>query len=411
MKDENKLTAAEQLSLAVHNCLEGDPSCLDDLIQQLLRSIRLRLGMEVAFVSEFMSTRRVFRYVDSHEGVDVIPVECSEPLSEGYCKRVVEGSLPEMILDARALTDVDGVNPRYRANIGVHISVPIRLSDGRIYGTFCTLSGQAAPGLGERDLAFVRVCADVTAALLEARQDVYGQGLLRRERIHKLLEDQGLTMVLQPVKSLSRDAYCGYEALTRVTAGDWPPDVLFADAEHTGLADLLGAYTVAFSCNLLASLPKEAFIAINVCPNFVLDNDLAALLPKPLLPRIVLEITEHAAVSHYGKIANALAPLRAHGLRLAVDDAGAGYASFRHILALRPDIIKLDVSLIRHIDRDEEKQALASLLIQFTQQRGYQLIAEGVETEAELEVLRELGVDLIQGYLIEQPQPLDYFCL
>lgn len=409
MNEVSKLATAGQLSQAVQNCLEVDPSCLDDLIQQLLRSIRLRLGMEVAFVSEFMPTRRVFRYLDSDEKVNVIQVECSEPLSEGYCKRVVEGSLPELILDARALTGLEGINPRYRSDIGVHISVPIKLSDGRIYGTFCTLSGQEIPGLGERDLAYVRVCADITAALLEARQSVYGKDLIRRERIQKLLEDKGLTMVLQPIKSLSNDQYCGYEALTRAIAGDCPPDVLFSDAEQTGLGDRLGAFTVEFVRDLLPSLPDDAYISINLCPRFLLDNDLAALLPRSLLPRIVLEITEHAAVSHYGKIANVLAPLRAHGLRLAVDDAGAGFASLRHILVLRPDIIKLDISLIHCIDRDEEKQALAAVLIQFARQRGYHLIAEGVETEEELQVLQALGVDLIQGYLIERPQPLHYF--
>lgn len=408
MIDKNEQATAEHLFHAVQNCLEVDPSCLDSLIQQLLRSIRQRLGMDVAFVSEFLPTRRVFRYVDSDQGVDVIQVECSEPLSEGYCKRVVEGALPELVLNARGLPDLDGLNPRYRAEIGVHISVPIRLSDGRIYGTFCTLC-ESGTDMGEQELAFVRVCADITAALLEARQDVYGQGIARRERIHRLLEDQGLTMVLQPVKSLSRDTWCGYEALTRVIAGDWPPDVLFADATQVGLDSQLGAFTVAFALDLLANLPDDTFIAINVSPRFLLENDIAALLPQSLLPRIVLEITEHAAVSHYGKIANALAPLRAQGLRVAVDDAGAGYASFRHILALRPDIIKLDISLIHNIDRDEEKQALAALLTEFARQRGYQLIAEGVETEAELEVLRAMGVDLIQGYLIERPQPLNYF--
>jgi EAL domain-containing protein (putative c-di-GMP-specific phosphodiesterase class I) len=101
-----------------------------------------------------------------------------------------------------------------------------------------------------------------------------------------------------------------------------------------------------------------------------------------------------------------LEPLRKKGLRLAVDDAGAGYASFRHILRLEPDIIKLDMSLTRDIDTDRTRRALAAALIRFAQETGSKIIAEGVETQSELEVLRSLGISMAQGYLISRPVPL-----
>jgi EAL domain-containing protein (putative c-di-GMP-specific phosphodiesterase class I) len=100
-----------------------------------------------------------------------------------------------------------------------------------------------------------------------------------------------------------------------------------------------------------------------------------------------------------------LRPLRARGLRLAVDDAGAGYASFRHILRLRPDHIKLDMSLTRNIDTDKSKRALALALIEFARETGSELIAEGIETQGELATLRELGVMRGQGYLLGRPAP------
>lgn len=101
-----------------------------------------------------------------------------------------------------------------------------------------------------------------------------------------------------------------------------------------------------------------------------------------------------------------LAPLRSRGLRLAVDDAGAGFASFRHILQLKPDIIKLDISITRDIDTQVSRRALAAALIRFAQETGSKIVAEGVETEAELAVLRGLSVDKAQGYLIGRPVPL-----
>lgn len=119
----------------------------------------------------------------------------------------------------------------------------------------------------------------------------------------------------------------------------------------------------------------------------------------------MLEVTEHASVSDYSLIAAELAPLRRKGLTLAVDDAGAGFASFRHILKLKPDVIKLDISLIHSIDTDIGCRALAAALIRFAEETGSKVVAEGVETAAELHVLRELGISLAQGYLLGRPLP------
>jgi EAL domain-containing protein (putative c-di-GMP-specific phosphodiesterase class I) len=122
---------------------------------------------------------------------------------------------------------------------------------------------------------------------------------------------------------------------------------------------------------------------------------------------VILEITEHAAVADYDRLVAALAPLRALGLRVSVDDAGAGYASLRHILALEPDILKLDISLTRGIDHDCKRRALASALIAFAREINTGITAEGVESEAELETLSALGVTHVQGYYLARPMELD----
>lgn len=114
----------------------------------------------------------------------------------------------------------------------------------------------------------------------------------------------------------------------------------------------------------------------------------------------MLEVTEHTSVDDYAQIVAALKPLRDAGQKLAVDDAGAGYASFRHILRLQPDVIKLDISLIRQIDCYTGCRALAAALIRFADETASKIVAEGVETDAELQALRKLEVSSAQGYLL-----------
>ena len=118
--------------------------------------------------------------------------------------------------------------------------------------------------------------------------------------------------------------------------------------------------------------------------------------------RIVAELTEHTRVDDYRGLLDALAPLRRQGLRIAVDDAGAGYAGLRHVLRLEPDLIKLDLELIRDIHTDPAKRALVT----FAADTSAILVAEGIETADELATLRALGVPYGQGYHLARPGPL-----
>ena len=138
-------------------------------------------------------------------------------------------------------------------------------------------------------------------------------------------------------------------------------------------------------------------------PQTILSGSLLPGLAAVQLNKIVLEVTEHDPIENYDQLIDVLRPLRAGGLRLAVDDAGSGYASFRHILRLSPDIIKLDQSVTRRIDCDVAHRALGSALVTFARETGCVVIAEGVETNEELGVLREIGVETVQGYLFGRP--------
>lgn len=147
---------------------------------------------------------------------------------------------------------------------------------------------------------------------------------------------------------------------------------------------------------------------MNSSPELILTGRLHPLLDQMAdLSRLVLEITEHAAVHDYVALALSLSPFRRRGARLAVDDAGAGYSSMRHILNLAPEIIKLDISLTQHIDSDAKRRALAKGLTSFAHEIGSLVIAEGVERPEELDMLQRLGVDCAQGYLLSKPLELE----
>jgi EAL domain-containing protein (putative c-di-GMP-specific phosphodiesterase class I) len=156
----------------------------------------------------------------------------------------------------------------------------------------------------------------------------------------------------------------------------------------------------------LETLPEDVYVAVNGSPELVLSGELPALLQSVDISRVVLELTEHASVTDYHELTSALAPLRALGLRIAIDDAGAGYASMRHILSIEPNLVKLDISLTRGIDQDRKRRALASALIAFARETDMGIVAEGVETAAELVTLQSLGAKRVQGYHLARPMPL-----
>lgn len=229
----------------------------------------------------------------------------------------------------------------------------------------------------------------------------------KRERIERVLSEHRLTPVFQPVVHLPSRSVVGVEALARFPLEPARgPDRWFAEAAEVGLGVPLELLAVRTALRALDSLPETVFLAVNVSPTTVLSAELAEILTGPACRRLVLELTEHVQVEDYDALAAALELPRARGVRLAVDDTGAGFASLQHLLGLAPDVVKLDISLTRGVDRDAARRALAGALVLFTAEIGAILVAEGVETASELEVLEQLGVQYAQGYHLGRPGPL-----
>jgi EAL domain-containing protein (putative c-di-GMP-specific phosphodiesterase class I) len=375
-------------------------------IDKMLHAVREHLGMDVAFLAEFRAKDRIFRNVDAKSAA---PIRAGDTLSldQGYCQRVVDGRLPQLIKDAAAHPGAAALPETSAVPIGSHLSVPIRLSDGRIYGTLCCFSFIPDVSLTERDLQIMRVLAELLADQLVQDLRVVRLQTQRVDELTALMDRGEPVMVYQPIYDLESRRIAGVEALARFSSTPRvTPDVWFNEAAALGIGPKLETCAVRSALVALRTLPKDVYVAINGSPGFVLSGALPELLQSVDISRVVLELTEHASVTDYRELTDALAPLRALGLRIAIDDAGAGYASMRHILSIEPNLVKLDISLTRGIDKDRKRRALASALIAFARETDVGIIAEGVETSAELLTLQSLGVRRAQGYHLARPMPL-----
>ena len=240
------------------------------------------------------------------------------------------------------------------------------------------------------------------------REEIELQRLSARvEEIQRFVSGEGLAIHVQPIVDLQTREVVGYEALARFRSlPPRPPNEWFAEAAALELGTQLELATIGRAVALLPALPEATYLSLNTSHRTVAVPELLALL-GPDAKRLVVEITEHEPVEDYDELARSLQPLRDLGVRIAIDDAGAGYASLRHTLALGPDIVKVDISLTRSIDMDRGRRALASALISFADEMDMQIIAEGIETEAELATLVDLGVRYGQGYHLAEPAALE----
>lgn len=223
-------------------------------------------------------------------------------------------------------------------------------------------------------------------------------------RINDVLHDAGLAIAFQPIYDFASGRAVGVESLSRLPAAGGGPDTWFADAERVGRGPDLEIVAIQAALAGAAHLPTGCYVAINVSPGLLTSPRLIDVLRcSDHLDRVVVELTEHTSVDDYADLQEARATLRRMGIRVAVDDAGAGYASMRHIVALTPDIIKIDRSLVTGIDTDPARRAMVAAVVMFALESGAAVIGEGVETPAELQTLIELGVDAAQGYLLGRP--------
>jgi EAL domain-containing protein (putative c-di-GMP-specific phosphodiesterase class I) len=213
--------------------------------------------------------------------------------------------------------------------------------------------------------------------------------------------------VFQPLISLESNECIAYEALSRFPDDvEWTTSQWFATARELGEGAALELAAVRSALAHLDDIPPKTALAINVSPAVAVTDEFFELV-APFAHRLIIELTEHERVEDYATVVAALEDLRNFGARIAIDDVGAGFASLRHILRLAPDIVKLDLSLTHGMEDGSGAHALTSAMVGFAADTGALIAAEGIETDSELDLLRKLGIDHGQGYLLGRPGPLN----
>ncbi|NUU33064.1 EAL domain-containing protein [Arthrobacter sp. C9C5] len=366
-------------------------------IERVLELARTHLQMDVSFLSEFTAGKQIYRAADGEAESFGIILGDGPDLPTTYCQKMVAGDIPHAVPDSLAEPLVCALDTTLERRIGSYIGVPLRLSDGSLYGTFCCL-GHNAESLSARDVGFMSMLAELLVEELDSQQR------LARERapIAGILAAEAVTIAYQPVISLRDGRRLGVEALSRFPVG--APDIVFRTAHTVGLGVELEALAVRHAVAVLPRLVAGQYLAVNLSPAGVFELSARAdLWARIDLSRIVLEVTETVAVQCYEALRRSLAPLREQGVRLAIDDAGAGYASLHHIVELEPDVIKIDRSLIHGMATDHSRRSAARAFVALAGDLGAATVAEGVETSFDLDAARELGITAAQGYLLGRP--------
>jgi EAL domain-containing protein (putative c-di-GMP-specific phosphodiesterase class I) len=226
-----------------------------------------------------------------------------------------------------------------------------------------------------------------------------------RTRIRRLCAEGELDTVFQPMIELDSNSAVAYEALTRFPGDQRTTREWFADATELGVGADHELAAVRRALSYLDELPFDTRLSINVSPAVAVSDDFVELV-APVAERLIVELTEHDPVDDYEVLVETLSHLRALGALIALDDVGAGYTTLRNIIRIAPDIIKLDLSLTQAIERDSGSRALTTALVGYADTTGTVIAAEGIETQSELETLRELGVNQGQGYFLGRPERL-----
>ena len=249
---------------------------------------------------------------------------------------------------------------------------------------------------------------DRVRAQLDAEKQEHQRQQELLEQLTIAFDGDGLDMVYQPIFDLETRQVVGVESLARFSLEPKrPPNEWFKTAADLGLATRLELTAVNRAVARRSQLPPGVFMAVNLSPEALMSPELVGVIPEGFADQLVIELTEHTPVLDYQALGLAFAPLRASGAALAIDDAGAGFASLRHILELAPQFIKLDISITQKIEHERVALALAVALTSFAGAIEARIIAEGIETASQLEALRSLGIRLGQGYHLAMPGPID----
>ena len=236
---------------------------------------------------------------------------------------------------------------------------------------------------------------------------IAGRASVSADRIREAIRGDVLHTVFQPIVDLSDGRVLGVETLSRfMTRPRRSPETWFSEAARQGLLTELELSAASNAFDHLDDIPDDVYLSVNVSPETLHDPRLAQALHSIPARRVIIELTERSPIHDYEETRTRLTELRDLGARLAIDDVGSGFSGLAHVVELSPDLLKFDRSLVGGVDTDEHKSALVARLTSYAEEVGMEVVAEGIETLAELDSLRELGVGTGQGFLLGRPGPI-----
>lgn len=369
-------------------------------MEHVVQLARRHLHLDFVSVTEIRGGNAILQACAGDETPPRIRPRASGTTAPTYGRLLVAGEIPSVITDTWADELVRDLPITRQSGVRAFIGVTLRRSDGSVYGALCGIGHVPDHTLDERDVHFLTRLAELLTPELDDRA--------RREQFHReltrLMDVRDGEIACQPIVEVRSGRCLGVEALARFPEPLGAPTQVFTAAYEVGLGLELEQMVVQKAWPLLAELQSDQFVAINFTPSALAQFAQQANARSDLrLDNLVVELTEHAVVENYDALRTELEPLRLRGLRVAIDDAGAGYASLRHVVELQPDIIKIDESLIQGIAGDHARRVAVSALLMLALDLGATVVAEGLDRAQDLEALSDIGVPAVQGFLIARP--------
>jgi len=363
--------------------------------------------MQVAYVAEITGECTTIRYASGAEDfAGILYPGTMHPSREMICSRVLTNEVPPLIPDTSVFPILETCQFFRDTDMGAFITVPIYREDGTLFGALSCFSTKAIPSLNARDLDVVGLFADLSQHAINKKAADRQDRQVLETQMDDVINHGGLNTFLQPIVSTSNKSVRAVEALSRFNApGNRSVEWWFAQASKADMQVALEVAAIEKAMDFLPELPQPIYLSVNVSPGTVAAPAFLMALRHAPPNRLIVELTEHQEIADTAELMRTLDVLRRRQIGIAIDDVGAGYSGLSTILRLKPNVMKLDRSLVMGIHKDTAKQSLTSALVYFANQEKAFLIAEGVEKQEEHETIRGLGVRLGQGFLYARPAP------
>ncbi len=371
---------------------------------ELLELLRRRLHMEMAWLGRLDGDLLVVQVISGRELPLGLVAGSTVRRDQSLFRHILAGDLPNLIPDTWSDPRTVSLAPVRELAVRAYAATPVLDADGRTYGLVGCLSRQPQPSLGDRELRLLNLLAGLLTGYVTDLHRMWESRSRIWRRIQGVMEEGAPHMHFQPIIDLQSGRTIAVEALSRFRTHAVPEEV-FADAAQVGLGAELELTAVDRALAMLPQLPPDIRLAVNASPS-VVTNQLADRFLRTGRPeQLILELTEREYIADDDDDLFAVVErLRSHGVRIALDDVGTGYAGLGVLLCLRPDIIKLDQFIVRDMAVSPAHAAVAAGMSRIADGLGSDVIAEGIEAPADLEAVIGASIGYGQGFLLGSPR-------